>query len=451
MSLRPAILVAFAATLGCTESGKDGAGDSGGATTGPGTDSGGGPDIPDTADTGSPTDTADPPPVMVTAKINGAVRLEPMWNIDGEPVPVDENELESAWYPYGAIFVAVQDATTGAYVGDQTISFPDFHDNSFELTVEVEEGHPVRVFAALDDDGNGILSSNEPIGVWPAELAVEDGGTVEDVEISIVAAYPPEGTTTDTTNPDGTPCDLTISGDVTVGTDFEGRGLAMVLEVYGHGPTTWSWFTVADGASTYSLTTCAHAGAKQLIGAIDTNENTLIDPTDTFGTYVTSPDTDGNPIAIESADLQDYTLQIPLLDDSGSSTVPGIALVPFVRLSGTVAYDGGTFDDLDPGTRIVVAALKVRANSSVSLASIESQAFDVQVFDWADLQGQATIDYQLMVPGNADLFLWAYADPDLDGTLNEVGEPVASAFNSASGLVSTGAADHRIDMLMGIP
>ncbi len=49
------------------------------------------------------------------------------------------------------------------------------------------------------------------------------------------------------------------------------------------------------------------------------------------------------------------------------------------------------------------------------------------------------------------MYLWAYADPDLDGTLNEVGEPVSSANNSIDGQVTTGSDNLVFDMQLGVP
>jgi hypothetical protein len=55
-----------------------------------------------------------------------------------------------------------------------------------------------------------------------------------------------------------------------------------------------------------------------------------------------------------------------------------------------------------------------------------------------------------MVPGNAEMFLWAYADTDLDGTLNETGEPVAAA-GTNMGFIETGTTNEVYDLQMGVP
>jgi hypothetical protein len=227
----------------------------------------------------------------------------------------------------------------------------------------------------------------------------------------------------------------------------------MLVDMYGNGPIHYDLFDVAaDGTGSYAMTdVCGPLGSMQLIGAIDSNGNGLFDPADVNGAYVTAPDTNGNPIYVDTADLTDYELQIPIINPvTGEAEDNSIEVVPFVRLSGDITYDSGTFDDLDPGSKIYVVALKYRPNTSVAASTAISQAFDTQEFDWADLVGQASISYQLMVPGNAETYLWAYADTDLDGTLNEVGEPVASAGNS-TGYVATGTENATYDMVMGTP
>ena len=243
-----------------------------------------------------------------------------------------------------------------------------------------------------------------------------------------------------------------------MGKDFEGDGMALLLNADGTGPVHWSSFTVSStgdgesGEATYTLAACPELGTMRLNGAIDDNFNDLIDPADTSGAYVSEPDVNGNPINVGSGDLVDYEIQIPIIDPlTGEEEDNRIELVPYVRITGEVSFGTGTFDDLDPGTKIYVAALKYRSNTSVTLASVTAGAYDLDEFEWSELAGQSSVSYELLVPGNTEMFLWAYADPDLDGTLNEVGEPVASANNGSSGAVTTGSANLVFDMVMDTP
>jgi len=443
LSTRCKVLLLF--SLGaCTDVGDKDATDSGDGT------SGASASAETTSDTG--TDSADTGVVVQhTATLRGTVIVEPFRLEEGQRVPVDESELAGTSFPYGALFIAAQDAADGQHVGSDTLLFPDFTDNTFEVEVSFDAGSTLRAYAALDDDANAIVSSDEPVGVWPEDLLLADGDVVDDLVIRVLVEFPPDTTEGGHTLPDGTPCDLHIQGDVTVSTGFEGAGLAMLLDPSGHGPHTWTWFMVEDGAATYAMDACPGLGEMQLVGALDTNGNQLIDPTDTTGAYVSAPDVNGNPVTVATADLLHHTIQVPLMGDDGEPEHHGVALVPFVRLTGTLTYDGGTFDALDPGTEVVVAALKYRPNTSVPLATLTSSAFDTHVFDWSELQGNASVDYTLLVPGHTELYLWAYADPDLDGVVNEAGEPVASASNSGDGLVETADTDQVHDMAMGIP
>ncbi len=408
-----------------------------------------------TEETGEPLDdTPDP----IHATVRGTVEVEVIRDVDGVPTPMDVTELDALGYPYGAIYVAGTRSEDGdtAYRGSTTVSSPVWGPNTFELPVTLSEDGQLYVHATLDKNKNAIVDSSDPMGIWPVAIEITDGAEVSDVVLKVTIDY--NAFDWDTGGSGGTGgggCTQTISGPVTVHRDYEGAGIAMVLDANGNGPLYWSWFsTTSDGtdaAATYSIGVCPDLGTVQLVGAIDSNQNGLIDPMDTSGAYVTSPDTNGNPIVVASADLSDYELQIPIRREDGTEEDNAIALVPFVHITGDITYQTGTFDDLDPGTRIHVAALKYRPNTSVTLASVTSSAYDMHTWEWADITGQTTLSYSILVPGNAEAYLWAYADPDLDGTLNEVGEPVASANNSSTGYIVTGTENQVHDMLMGVP
>ncbi|HCH61192.1 MAG TPA: hypothetical protein DFR83_00210, partial [Deltaproteobacteria bacterium] len=309
-------------------------------------------------------------------------------------------------------------------------------------------------------NGNTIIESSEPLGIWPSLAEITDGAVVTDVEITILAEYNPGGdggTGSGGGSGGGDVCDLVVSGPATVGVDYTGRGLALLADSSGNGPIHYDIFDVTadgDGGATgdYAMTdVCASLGSVQLLGSIDSNANGLFDPADTSGAYVTAPDTNGNPIYVDTADLTDYEVQIPIINsETGEAEDNRIELVPFVVLSGTIRYGTGTFDDLDPGSSLLVTALKYRPNTSVNTSSVISNSFDYAEFAWADLAGQSEVSYTLLVPGNAEMFLWAYADTDLDGTLNETGEPVGSA-GANMGFIETGSTNEVYNINMGVP
>ena len=465
------------ATDSAGDDGDGGDGSDGEDGTGSGSDAGGSGDDAGDGDDGSGgsggTGTEVPDPI--TATVSGTVTVEMYQVVEGEAVELDSSEVDS--FPYGAIFVGGYDdpADDGREVfrGTDTVDTPGFGPNPFEMTVTMDDDGELRVYASLDANGNTIIESSEPLGVWPSMAEISDGAIITDVEITILAEYDPDGSGGDSGGSDGggsdgsggssgsggsdEDCNLVVSGPATVGSDYTGRGLAMLANIDGTGPIHYDIFDITgDGASSasgdYAMTdVCPSLGSVQLLGSIDSNDNGLFDPDDTSGAYVVAPDTNGNPIYVDTADLTDYELQIPILNaTTGEEEDNRIELVPFVVLSGTVRYGTGTFDDLDPGTSIYVTALKYRPNTSVSTSSVISNSFDYNEFTWADLTGQSEVSYFLMVPGNADLYLWAYADTDLDGTLNETAEPVASG-GADMGYIATGSTNEVYDLIMGVP
>ncbi|MEC8422979.1 MAG: hypothetical protein VX000_04330, partial [Myxococcota bacterium] len=221
--------------------------------------------------------------------------------------------------------------------------------------------------------------------------------------------------------------------------------LAMLTTTAGAGPTDFAWVeptaTATGGEGSYSLETCPGQGEMNLVGAYDSNGNGLIDPADTWGSYVSAPDTSGNPISIETSDLSGYEIQVPV----GEGDTP-LSVVPFVSLTGNVGVAGGTFDDLPSGTTVYVAALKYRPNGALSTASIESDAYDFEKVEWPDLTGTSSFSYNLGVPAGTVVYLWAYADQDVDGLVNETGEAIASSNTDAFGRVETGTTDQSADL-----
>jgi hypothetical protein len=177
---------------------------------------------------------------------------------------------------------------------------------------------------------------------------------------------------------------------------------------------------------------------------IDSNVNGLIDPDDLYGTYAPSVDTSGNPVTVASEDFSEMRIQIPLLEEGDA-----LSVVPFVSLSGDLGVGGGTFDDLPPGTTLVVAALKRRPQGGIDLATIEGQVYDMQSWEWPDLQGNTTVSYDLTVPSNTLMYLWAFADTDANGRVNEAGEPIASGGIDDNGRLATDTTSQTADLFIG--
>ena len=468
-------------------------------------------DVPDdSGDTDPPDDTAEPPPDPISATIRGTVEVQPYRLVDGVREAVDPADLVGLDFPYGAIFVAAYDDTDGdgheSYHGTDVVSTPLYGPNTFELPVVLDAAGEVYVYAALDENANTIIESIDPIGLWPDEVDLVDGAVIEDVVIRIVVSWDAitgggsgsggsgsgsgssggsgsgssggsggesgsgsgtggsgsgsgssGGSGSGSSGSGGTEgCDVVIEGPITLHTTYEGSGLVMLQNPDGTGPVDWTWFDVESGASgsDYFLSTCPDQGQMRLTAAIDSNDNGLIDPADTSGVYVSTPGVDGNPITIGTADLTNMEIELPVYTSSGSGgeeevVSGGISLVPFVRLSGQVCHEDGTYDTMDVGSTVLVTALKYRPNTSVLTSAFASDAFDTHTFAWSELTGQACVDYLLYVPANTDLYLWAYGDPDLDGTVNEAGEPVGNGGTTSNGLVQVGTEDVVQDFLLG--
>jgi hypothetical protein len=64
--------------------------------------------------------------------------------------------------------------------------------------------------------------------------------------------------------------------------------------------------------------------------------------------------------------------------------------------------------------------------------------YDIDTFEWSDITGQTSKDFALVVPADTIVYLWAYADTDADGFVNEVGDPVSVAGEDENGRFPTG-------------
>ena len=169
------------------------------------------------------------------------------------------------------------------------------------------------------------------------------------------------------------------------------------------------------GATTdYDLNICENEGAMMLLGAWDSNVNGLIDPADRWGSYVNADDEDGNPITLGNTDQSDLDVLIPFGDHHPT-------VVPFVSLSGTIT----STEDWSTWGAVYVAALKYRPVDETSVTDLET-GYDLVSWDNADLVASTSLAYHVEVPADTITYLWVYGDPDGDGMVNEVGEPVAS-------------------------
>ena len=124
-------------------------------------------------------------------------------------------------------------------------------------------------------------------------------------------------------------------------------------------------------------------------------------------------------------------------------------MVPLVVLSGTVDFASGTFDDLPAGSEVTVTALKYRPRGALSASALESDAYDYEQFLWPDLAGQSSISWSLGVPANTTMYLWAFADEDVDSLLNESAEAIASGGTDDNGRLDSGASSSTHSLTLG--
>ncbi len=380
----------------------------------------------------------------ITGDVSGVVTVQ-LYQAgdDGEREELSWEDGTDGEFIFGKIFVSAyyeNDDGEQVYITQTVIDEPTTGDNEYELDIQLEGDQEVFVYAVLDYYQDSIVGSNEPKGVYPHGIDFEDGTDYDEADIEILSPIYSSG---------GGSCDYSsLDGDVDLtATWVDGDVYTMLLNTAGEGPlhSTVDTPTASGGGgeASYDLTTCSAYGEVNLIGAWDSNGNGMADPLDKWGTYV-DDGADGNPIDV-STDLSDYTVQIPFGDGG-----PGISLVPFVRLSGTVNVADGTFDDLDPGTEVYVTALKYKPNGEFDITDL-SIAYDADSYSWSDLTGQTEVPFTVVVPSNTVVYLWAFADSDADGEVNESGDYVASG-GEESGKVATGTTNSSgIELSLSVP
>ena len=458
--LRMTCAIAFFSTLtACTS--KDGGTsvqDSGGAGVG----GGGGAGVGGGGDDGSTGGDPEPEPMTIRGSIRVQLYRDDASG-DAEFISWEESGYGGS-FPFGAYFVGAIAERTDIngkyrYIGSTSV-FENFPEGS-EYVIEVSEGESTegtfRLFAALDQYGDNVIHSADPIGLHNEEFTLSPGDELSGMDITVIVPWEDfEGLSASehagTTGGSARDCSdgISVTGpvDITLGTTTV-NGLVWFEDMEKEGPLDWAWFEAspdADGniRADYDLQTCKNQGQMRLMGAYDSNVNGLIDPEDLLGTYAPSRDTNGNPVTVASYDMQDMRVQIPIFEVES-----GVTVVPFVSLSGNISMGGGTFDDLPPGSEVVVASLRRRPQGALEIETIEEDAYDMARYEWPDLQGQTSVSYDLTVPSNTLMYLWAFADTDASGSVNEAGEPIASGGIDDNGRVQTDTTSQSQDLFLG--
>ena len=391
------------------------------------------------------------------AVIRGMVTVELYYDEPEGRVPVPWEDVvgESGDFPFGSIFVTAfrsDDVGNETYFDSYTVTRPTLEGDYYSLEVDPDQTDLSNVYASLDIRSDGIIASSEPLGVYPEDIVISSGTEADDVNISILVDWGKWGPGGWGWGSDGGGggCEdiVSVNGDVSITVPYGGgNGMAMLLDTRGKGPYKYDPFTpiaTPDGAEAdYQMGMCADSGEYQLVGAYDTNGNGLIDPADMWGAYTAEPGVNGNPINIGDANLADYEIEIPI--DDGQSSMD---IVPFVRLSGTaLVEDAASFGDISEGS-LYVAAMKYRMNAEFPVSAFDN-AYDLIEWGPDELEGTESVDWELIVPANTVVYLWAYVDADGDGMVNEEGEPVASGSAEGAGALSTGE-EGQSDINLGL-
>ena len=297
----------------------------------------------------------------------------------------------------------------------------------------------VYIYAAIDVLGDGVIGSDDPRGVWPHAVSYTDGHIETDVDMTILAQAASdiicEGES------------INITGDAYVTVDYWGGNISvMLMDSEGNGPLHVVKATEVNsgaGATTdYTLEVCADYGDSQLIACWDSNLNGVFDPGDRWGVFSTDGQADSNPVFVGNANMNNYPVWLPLGDR------PGVDIIPFVTLRGSIGMMDGQLNSLPTGSTVHVVALKYRPNTGFDPTQGDI-SYDIHSFDWSELSTATTLDWDLVVPSDTFIYLWAFADTNADGMVNQSGEPIASGGTDENGKLPTGTSGFSgIDLLL---
>ncbi len=410
---------------------------------------------PDTDDTSSPDDTDDTSDETpgVYGNVTGTVYLQ-LYTTDanGDMELLEWDTMYPDGYPFGSVFIAAyneNDEGHENYYDQNVISNPTVSPapggNPYGLTIDADDIDHINIYATVDQYADGIIATTEPTGAYASDITIDETGTVTDIDVTVLVPYWDMTWSGETGEGGfgygggggggGGGCSdpIHITGTATVESAYADGNIAVMLyDQDGLGPYYATSFTptaTSTGAEgTYDLMSCPDGGDMDVLGVWDSNLNGLFDPSDTWGAYAQDAETTLNPVNIGSEDLADKNVLIPFGDDHPS-------VVPFVSLSGTLT----STEDWSEFAMVYVSALKYRPEADFSVVDLDA-GYDTESWEMIELAAATSLDFHVEVPANTIVYLWAYADTDGDGILNEVGDPVAS-LNDSTGRTVTGTSN----------
>ena len=385
------------------------------------------------------------------AWIEGTVRVQLFTEDSGGDVDFISWPSSYDGFPFGRVWVGARNANLNSNdlsdSGTTTVDAPTSAGDTYTMGVRVNGPTQMLVYGALDYWDNDIIHTTDPFGNHPQQVTVNPGETLSGVDFTILAPYTDlEGRSAADAAAEDQLDERSHCDDVTITGPFEvvqagypgGNGMAMLRTREGDGPFDWGEAVLTEtedgtgAAGTYSISTCADLGYVRLVGRWDNNRNQLYDPHDQYGAFSVQSGVDGNPIAIASVDLSGYRVEAPVESDDP------INVVPFVQLSGTLSMPEG-FDALPTGASVMVAATKYRLQGDIAVDDFDDNTYGFEVFEWPDITGTSSLNWSMVVPTDTLIYLWAYADENANGVVNESGEAVASGGEDDNGRMVTSA------------
>ncbi len=372
----------------------------------------------------------------VEGKVTGTVTVELFGEDEnGERYNIEWGSAGYDSWPFGSIFLAAyelgDDGQAGRYAGTEVVFRPQMGSTSYELPVRLHEDKDVFVYAAIDILGDGVIGTEDPRGVWPASIFMSNGHTETGIDITILAQAEDEVV-----------CDngetIEIDGAAYVTMDYWGGPIkVMLMDSDGNGP-----YHVAEalevgageGATTsYVLEVCPETGEMQLVAAWDANLNGIFDGGDVWGVYSATGDTNSNPVTVGTRNMANFPVWLPLGDR------PGVDILPFVTMQGSIGLASGEpMSSLPAGTNVHVVALKYRPTGDLVISD-PAISFDIHTFSWSEVNTSSpTLDWNLLLPSDSIVYLWAFADTNGDGVVNGPGEPIGAFNASDHGKTPTG-------------